>query len=77
MSRNLRVMLSFDVAEAGAALAHGCDEEQAAFVNAFCGELVREARSLYGAQKQICYVQDRLDATARNVFGLPDAKENA
>lgn len=75
MTRNPRVQLTFDVAEAGAALAHGCDEEQAAFVNAFCAELLREARSHYSAQMQIRYIEDRLDATARDVLGLPDAKE--
>jgi hypothetical protein len=75
MLRNPRVALTIDVAEAGAALARGSDEEQAVFANAFCEELLREARSHYSAQMQIGYVQDRLNKRACEVLGLPEPKE--
>jgi hypothetical protein len=71
MTRNPRVAVTVDPAECGAALAHACDEEQAAFVNAFISELVREARNHYNAQMQICWIQDRLSTQARDVLGVP------
>lgn len=71
MNPDLRVQ--FDPAEVGAALAHATDEEQAACINAFFGELVRVCHNHFTAQTQISYIQDRLSSQVRDVLELKGA----
>lgn len=61
--------ISFDPLECARALAHSTDDEQAAFVNAFCEELHRVARTHFNAQMQISWVRDHLTSLTLDILG--------
>jgi len=73
-----RLMIRFDPAEVGVALAAGNDEEQAAFCEAFSEALRRESQNLYAVRKQMECIGERLPPRAREVWAmLPELPSGA
>lgn len=62
------VFLRFDPADAGKALAHQGDEEQAAVINAMADELRIACQDERRLEMQHCYISDKLDRHGKQLI---------
>ena len=54
-----------DLIELGKELAHGDDDEQGCFLNAFARELSVACRDDHKRETQVCYISDKLDTDGK------------